>query len=344
MKVLMTADAVGGIAAYAAELQAQLAAEDVEVLVATIGPVQPPDPCWPHRPGRLEWEADPWDDVAAAGRWLLELAAEHRPDLVHLNSFSLAALPWGRPTVVVGHSCVASWHEAVRHAPPGPEFDEYAARVRAGLLAADRVVAPTHAMLASLRRLYGLGSRGGVIYNGIAAAGSGPGTPREPVVLAAGRLWDEAKGLDTLDAAAARSAWPVEVAGPADGVVAGQARLLGTLSRGGLRARMRRAGIFAHPARYEPFGLVVAEAAAEGCALVLGDIPSLRELWDGAALFVAPGDPAALAAALDRVAGDDALRARLAADASARARRYDAATMARRYLRLYRTLRTRVAA
>ena len=27
------------------------------------------------------------------------------------------------------------------------------------------------------------------------------------------------------------------------------------------------------------------------CALVLGDIPTLRELWDGAALFVPPDDP-----------------------------------------------------
>ncbi len=31
------------------------------------------------------------------------------------------------------------------------------------------------------------------------------------------------------------------------------------------------------PARYEPFGLSVLEAALSGCALVLGDIPSLRE-------------------------------------------------------------------
>ena len=34
------------------------------------------------------------------------------------------------------------------------------------------------------------------------------------------------------------------------------------------------------PARYEPFGLSILEAALSGCALVLGDLPSLRELWD----------------------------------------------------------------
>ena len=40
-------------------------------------------------------------------------------------------------------------------------------------------------------------------------------------------------------------------------------------------------------ALYEPFGLAVLEAAQAGCALVLSDIPTFRELWDGAALFVA---------------------------------------------------------
>ncbi len=40
-------------------------------------------------------------------------------------------------------------------------------------------------------------------------------------------------------------------------------------------------------------------------------------------LLVPPADPRALAAALDRMLGDDALRARLAAAAPARARRYE---------------------
>jgi glycogen synthase len=339
----MTTDAVGGIWAYAADLRAQLAALDVDVTIAAIGPAAPPDPRVPHRPGRLEWQPDPWDDLAATGDWLLALAEEQAPDVVHLNSFSLATLPWPCPTVVVAHSCVASWHEAVRGVPPGPEWEEYTERVRAGLLAAGHVVAPTAAMGAALRRLYGLERAIAVIHNGITSGTARTGE-RDPLVLAAGRLWDEAKGLDVLDAAAARTAWRVEVAGPAEGASARHARLLGPLTRDDLRARMGRAAIFAHPARYEPFGLVVAEAAAGGCALVLGDIPSLRELWDGAAVFVAPGDPDALGAALDRFAGDVALRERLAAAAIARVARYDAAAMAGGYRRLYATLRTEVAA
>jgi glycogen synthase len=38
------------------------------------------------------------------------------------------------------------------------------------------------------------------------------------------------------------------------------------------------------------------------CALVLADIPTFRELWDGAAIFIDPDDPAALALAIDWLA------------------------------------------
>ncbi len=50
------------------------------------------------------------------------------------------------------------------------------------------------------------------------------------------------------------------------------------------------ATVFASMARYEPFGLAVLEAAQAGMRLVLSDIPTFRELWDGAAIFV--GDEA----------------------------------------------------
>jgi hypothetical protein len=56
--------------------------------------------------------------------------------------------------------------------------------------------------------------------------------------------------------------------------------------------------VSAAPARYEPFGLSILEAAGDRCALMLGDIPSLREIWDSRAQSVAPGDHEALLAAL----------------------------------------------
>jgi glycosyltransferase involved in cell wall biosynthesis len=116
--------------------------------------------------------------------------------------------------------------------------------------------------------------------------------------------------------------------------------MLGELSRAELLALMRRAAIFAAPARYEPFGLAVLEAAAAGCALVLSDIASFRELWDGAALFVDPGDPTALLGALDRLCRDAALRQQLQRRAARRARRYSISAMANGYRRAYEDVLT----
>jgi len=200
-------------------------------------------------------------------------------------------------------------------------------------------VAPTRAMLTAVRRHYDLGDRGCVIHNG-AAAGPAPSPVRERVVLGAGRLWDEAKGLDTLDAAAGELSWPVRIAGDANGVRARNAELLGALPHDALRRRMARAAIFAHPARYEPFGLGILEAALGGCAPVLGDIDSLRELWDGSAAFVAPGDPEALRHRLQALIDDEAERGALAARAAARAAALHVRRTARAYARLYTRLRT----
>jgi glycosyltransferase involved in cell wall biosynthesis len=144
------------------------------------------------------------------------------------------------------------------------------------------------------------------------------------VVFAAGRWWDEAKNAETLDAAAARSRWPVIMAGAIHGPNGQSVRLqhgrsIGELSADATFAWMSRAGIFASAAIYEPFGLAVLEAAARGAALVLSDIPTFRELWRGAALFVQPDDAEGLAAATNRLVEDATLRRRLGVLARVRA-------------------------
>jgi len=102
--------------------------------------------------------------------------------------------------------------------------------------------------------------------------------------------------------------------------------------------RLGRAAIFAAPARYEPFGLGILEAAASGCALALGDIPSLRENWEGAALFVAPDDRAAWRSALRHLIEDDGDRALWAFSAQQRARGFSREAMAVGYAALYREM------
>ena len=46
----------------------------------------------------------------------------------------------------------------------------------------------------------------------------------------------------------------------------------GQLTTAEVRNVINTASIYALPARYEPFGLSILEAALSGCALVLGDI------------------------------------------------------------------------
>src|SRR5690606_16526783 len=95
-----------------------------------------------------------------------------------------------------------------------------------------------------------------------------------------------------------------------------------------MRRCYRRAPIYCLPARYEPFGLTPLEAATHGCALVLGDIPSLREVWGDAAAFVPPDDTNALARQLNRLIADRAARHKLAERCQARAAQFSRARMA----------------
>lgn len=351
-RVLVTADTIGGVWSHALELARALHGAGIEVVLAAMGRRPTPDQerdaggieglVLHAAPFRLPWMDDPWDDVARAGDWLLELAGSAGCDVAHLSEPVFAALPWWIPTLAVGHSCVLSWYADVRQESAPPEWDRYRAAMTAGFLSADAVAAPSRAMLAAIRRHYGV--RGGsVVPNGRDGGRYAP-APKEPVILTAGRLWDPAKNLALLTEVAASLPWPVQAAGaltPPDGAgvpVTGCVHLLGPLEPDAMAERLARAAIYALPARYEPFGLSVLEAALAGCALVLGDIPSLRELWDGVAIFVPPDEPETLRAALEALARDQGLRQTLAMRARRRALGFSPARMAAGYLDIYARL------
>ena len=112
-------------------------------------------------------------------------------------------------------------------------------------------------------------------------------------------------------------------------------RCLGLLSERDIAGWLARAAIFALPARYEPFGLLPLEAALSGCALVLGDTPSLREVWDDAADYVDPDDPKALQLAILRLTSSPTLLESRGRAARARAARYTPQRMADGYLDIY---------
>lgn len=358
MKILMTTDTVGGVWNYSLTLCDALMRHGVEVTLATMGAALTRDQRdeisavgvdYFESQFKLEWMDQPWEDLHRAGQWLLDLHRLVRPDLIHLNSYVHAALPWAAPTVVVGHSCVLSWWRGVKRAQPGASWNRYCHEVRWGLRSADLVVTPTEAMLTALRDCYGWIPHTHVIPNGRDPSVFTPGK-KEHIVLTAGRMWDEAKNLRAVQRVAPALPWPVYVAGDtatngASGTGPGIAeasgtnlQFLGRLSTRQLAKWMARTAIYVHPARYEPFGLSILEAAMSGCALVLGDIPPLREIWQDDAIYVEPDDIDALKRVVQELIVDDERRPILAQRARERAMQFTAQEMARRYLDAYHRL------
>jgi glycogen synthase len=351
-RILMTADTIGGVWTYALELVRALAPYGIEVILATMGARlnsaqvrevnSLPNLEIEESNFKLEWMREPWHDVSLAGEWLLELESRHSPHIIHLNGYAHAALPWHSPVLVVGHSCVLSWWKAVKHGEAPTDCDQYRLAVTKGLRAADLIVTPSHTMLGALHEHYGPLPTSMVILNGRTHPALSPVT-KEKLILTAGRLWDEAKNIAALATIASKLSWPVYIAGEKkhpDGLSTqfNHVHLVGHLSNAEMAHWFAKASIYALPARYEPFGLSALEAGLAGCALVLGDIPSLREIWDDAALFVAPDDHDALKAALNALISDRAKLKELASRARSRASEFTPGKMAQRYLSAYACL------
>ena len=114
----------------------------------------------------------------------------------------------------------------------------------------------------------------------------------------------------------------------------------GPLGAAALAELRRSASIFAAPSAYEPSGLGILAAARDRCALVLGYIPSLREIWTDAAIFVQPDDARALHEVLETLIADRHLRGQLAERAQQRASELSIQRTARAYRDLYERLST----
>jgi glycosyltransferase involved in cell wall biosynthesis len=347
MRLVMTTDAVGGVWRYAIDAGSALMALGVEVTLVGLGPAPTVDRraeaeaaglplAWLDGP--LDWSCAGEEGLERSGSALAGFVRRHGADVVHVNAPAL--LPWVEKDslrVAAVHSCLATWWRAVKTGPLPETWRWHRDATATALAEADRAIAPTRAFAVALEAEYGPLPRLHVVCNGVR-----PVEPafKRPCVLAAGRWWDEGKNLAGLDAAAARAAWPVCVAGPmaADSASAPPLRTavwVGELCHREMRARLAEAGIFASPSLYEPFGLAVLEAATAGAALVLADIPTFRELWDGAALFADPRDPVALANAINRLALDDRLRVGFATAARARAQLFSLPTQAAALMRAY---------
>lgn len=353
LRILMTADGRPGLWTYAMELIRAL--PTASILLAVMGPELTAEQrqaaarlgnCQLRfRPYAAEWMQDPWRDVARTGDWLLELEEEFTPELVHLNHYCHGSLPWTAPVLIALHGCVLSAWQAVHGEQSPRSWTRYHAEVAAGVRGANMVTASTCAMFSSFSQLYApipkLLHRGSVsrfpefrkVPHGLDASRFQPSEKRDIVFCPAGAE-PGALAFETLDAATRRLSWPVYTSGI--GTFAALRTLSSTREASSLRAQ---AAIFAFPSRYEPFGFEPIKAALCGCALVLGDIPCLRETWGDAALYAPASDECKFGAALEKLTGDRVFREELGQRARQRALRMTPGGMGVSMLECYQRLK-----
>jgi glycosyltransferase involved in cell wall biosynthesis len=297
-------------------------------------------------------------DFADASDYLCSLVRDSKPDVFHSNHLCYGALPTNIPRVAVAHGDLITWWKATHGREPKNSawLRWYRQTISDGLAAASAVVAPSEWLLGTMRSCYGSGAREQVIHNGRNPIFFNPYLTKEDSVLAVGRLLDPAKQVNLLTQHT--HAVPVCIVGdetPAndlplradvrfqDGDIG--VTLRGPQSESQMRMLYSKASIFAGTSRYEPSGITILEAALSRCALVLNDIPPLRELWGNAAIYFATNDAESLAETVRMVSEDMQLRRDFANRAFQRAREsFNAHRMTDNYIQLYRSVAAKKAA
>jgi glycosyltransferase involved in cell wall biosynthesis len=360
MHILVTADTLGGVWTYTRELVTGLVRRGDRVTLVSFGDIPTAAQTrWmdglanlDYRPTafKLEWMLDSEADMEASSQYLESLIEEIRPDLLHFSQFYYGAINCDVPRVVVAHSDVVSWWMSVhRKLPPETEWLKwYRHIVTRGLHEATTVVAPSRWMLEQVELHYGKLRSASVIHNGRAPALFNPYISKQENTVTLGRLWDGGKNVSIL----LKREMPgsVSIVGcerhpdlQNHSFVAETIRPNISLEphqdERQITQTLARAGIYAATSQYEPFGLAPVEAAFSRCAIVASDIPSFRELWEGAAIFFRNNDPDSLSEALESVRRDRALRLSQGNLALRRARQfYTADRMIAGYKDLYQKL------
>lgn len=358
MRILLTTDTVGGVWTFTCELVRQLLAKKHAVALVSFG----------RAPSRsqyawcedlaaayvsnflfqasttpLEWMQDHNNAFSGGVDLLQSIANDFRADLLHANQFCWGALPGELPRLVTAHSDVLSWASSCR--PEGLAdsqwLTKYCRLVQRGLDCTDVVVAPTAWMRRALKKHFHVPCDFTVIHNGRTVPEITAPQERKLQAVSAGRLWDEAKGLKRL--LSIEAPLPILVAGEDNfeqaSISTDKLQPLGQLRESALFDLFRSSSIYIATSVYEPFGLAPLEAALCGCAVVAQNISSLREVWADAALFY--DEPEELSLLLrNLVESPERLRS-AQQKAQRRAKRFNAARMADKYLALYESLVTR---
>ena len=288
---------------------------------------------------------------------MLRILRRHRIDLIHVQCVSgnghyaaIAARALHIPLIVTAQG--ERTMDAERVYEKSPFLNSVLRRL---IKEADQITACSRDTLEDLER-YGavqFGERGSVIYNGIRLEdfdGIEPYRHPRPYILGIGRQVHQ-KGFDVLLEAFARSglqSHDLLLAGEGAereelAALARKLRLeacvhfIGRADRSKAVALFRGCDFFVLPSRQEPMGIVNLEAMAAGKAVVAsrtGGVPEL--VIDGeTGLLLPPGEPGPLAEALQRMAGDAALRERMGAAGRERVRQFTWQAVAGSYRTIY---------
>ena len=367
MHVLITSDTLNGNWTYTRELVSGLITRGLQVTLVSFGEIPLPEQtAWMERlygltyhptAFRLDWMEEGKHDFSDASDYLCSLVKDTKPDVFHANHPCYGSLPIAVPRVVVAHGDLITWWKAVHGREPKDTawLRWYRETICEGLRAASAVVAPSEWLLNSMRSSYAAGVRELVIHHGRNPIFFNPYVTKEDSVLAIGRLLDPAKQVSLLTLRT--HAVPVCIVEdhPQNNNVPVRAdvrfqdgnanvALKGAQSEAQLRILYSKASIFAGTARYDPAGGSILEAALSRCALVLNDIPSLRELWGNAAVYFRTNDADSLAETVRMLSEDLQLRRNYASRAFQRAREcFNANRMTDNYIQLYRSMAARKA-
>ena len=353
LKVLMTADTVGGVWTYCVELCRALQNYNVEFHLVTMGAKMKQ---WQldeiealenvhvyETEYKLEWMQSPWDDVEQSGKYLLELEERIQPDLIHLNSFSYGSLPFKAPKITVAHSDVFSWWKQVLSDVPSSDWNEYYKRVKEGLEQSDHIIAPSNTMKGFINDIYKPETKSTTIYNSRSKTLFYK-RDKQPYIFSMGRVWDEGKNIKLLIEAASNINGEIRIAGDntfeTDSleIKGSNITFLGKLNTTEIARELSLASIYVLPAKYEPFGLSALEAALSGCALVLGDIDSLREIWQDNAVYVNTNGAEELARTINKLLDDHVQLSAFASWAEKHSQHFSTDKMATGYFNIYKQL------
>jgi glycosyltransferase-like protein len=239
----------------------------------------------------------------------------HGPDLVLCVSPPWVARLWQEFGVEAG--LVTNGVDPRRFGPPRDPAERARLRASAGLVGRLVVLA-----------VGGIEPRKGSLTLVEAFARLSASCPaRRPLLVVAGgaTLFDYRDEAERFDARAAELG------------VAGDVRTLGPVGDAELLRLYRAADVFAFPSTAEGFGLAALEALAAGLPVVATDLAAFGGFLrhERSALLVPVGDARALAAALERVAGDPDLADRLRAEGLRLARAHGWDRAARAHERIY---------